>query len=205
MKITHSEFIASYSSVDQCPISDKNEYAFIGRSNVGKSSLINMLVQNNQLAKTSSTPGKTQLLNLFLINASFYFMDMPGYGWASASKESKAKWKIMNEIYLKKRENLACLFLLIDSRHPIQTIDMQYMQWLGEKRIPFALVFTKTDKLSALAFEKNLQIFQKEMLQQWESLPQIFITSSKKNKGKDEILAFIEKINNNIMNPYKNT
>ncbi|MDI9357099.1 MAG: ribosome biogenesis GTP-binding protein YihA/YsxC [Chitinophagaceae bacterium] len=198
MKITKYEFVASYTSVDQCPLSDKNEYAFIGRSNVGKSSLINMLVQDSHLAKISSTPGKTQCLNLFLINSSFYLMDMPGYGWASTSKVNKKKWKTMNETYLLDRKNLACLFVLIDSRIPPQAIDLEFIQWVGKKQIPFVLVFTKTDKLSKTAFQKNVRLFEAE-LHQWEYLPQMFITSAREKKGRDEILAFMEKINKDIV------
>ena len=195
MRISSAKFIASYNNVKSCPDSDLPEYAFIGRSNVGKSSLINMLTGNNKLAKTSSTPGKTQLLNQFLINEEWLLMDMPGFGWARVSKTDKAKWELMNQEYLLRRMNLCNLFLLIDSRLPPQKIDIEFLTWAGEKQIPLSIVFTKADKQSKGATQASVAAFKREMARDWVFLPPMFITSSADKRGKDEILNYIEEAN----------
>jgi len=195
MEIKQAEFIISSTDVNKCPAAEKPEYAFIGRSNVGKSSLINMLTNRKGLAKISGKPGKTQLINHFLINTNWYLVDLPGYGYASVSKGKRIEFaKFINQ-YLQKRENLMCLFVLLDSRHKPQKIDMEFMQWLGENNIPFVICFTKQDKLSKLESAKNLAHYKKEMKQIWQELPPIFLTSSSNKKGKDEVLQFIDKTN----------
>jgi GTP-binding protein len=195
MEIKQAEFIISSTDVNKCPAAEKPEYAFIGRSNVGKSSLINMLTNRKGLAKISGKPGKTQLINHFLINTNWYLVDLPGYGYASVSKGKRIEFaKFINQ-YLQKRENLMCLFVLLDSRHKPQKIDMEFMQWLGENNIPFVMCFTKQDKLSKLESAKNLAHYKKEMKQIWQELPPIFLTSSSNKKGKDEVLQFIDKTN----------
>ena len=195
MQIKQAEFIISSTDVNKCPAAEKPEYAFIGRSNVGKSSLINMLTNRKGLAKISGKPGKTQLINHFLINTNWYLVDLPGYGYASVSKGKRIEFaKFINQ-YLQKRENLMCLFVLLDSRHKPQKIDMEFMQWLGENNIPFVMCFTKQDKLSKLESAKNLAHYKKEMKQIWQELPPIFLTSSSSKKGKDEVLQFIDKTN----------
>ena len=195
MEIKQAEFIISSTDVNKCPAAEKPEYAFIGRSNVGKSSLINMLTNRKGLAKISGKPGKTQLINHFLINTNWYLVDLPGYGYASVSKGKRIEFaKFINQ-YLQKRENLMCLFVLLDSRHKPQKIDMEFMQWLGENNIPFVMCFTKQDKLSKLESAKNLAHYKKEMKQIWQELPPIFLTSSSSKKGKDEVLQFIKKTN----------
>lgn len=195
MQIKQAEFIISSTDINKCPAAEKPEYAFIGRSNVGKSSLINMLTNRKGLAKISGKPGKTQLINHFLINTNWYLVDLPGYGYASVSKGKRIEFaKFINQ-YLRKRENLMCLFVLLDSRHKPQKIDMEFMQWLGENNIPFVMCFTKQDKLSKLESAKNLAHYKKEMKQIWQELPPIFLTSSSSKKGKDEMLQFIDKTN----------
>lgn len=195
MQIKQAEFIISSTDVNKCPAAEKPEYAFIGRSNVGKSSLINMLTNRKGLAKISGKPGKTQLINHFLINTNWYLVDLPGYGYASVSKGKRIEFaKFINQ-YLQKRENLMCLFVLLDSRHKPQKIDMEFMQWLGENNIPFVMCFTKQDKLSKLESAKNLAHYKKEMKQIWQELPPVFLTSSSNKKGKDEVLQFIDKTN----------
>lgn len=195
MEIKQAEFIISSTDVNKCPAAEKPEYAFIGRSNVGKSSLINMLTNRKGLAKISGKPGKTQLINHFLINTNWYLVDLPGYGYASVSKGKRIEFaKFINQ-YLQKRGNLMCLFVLLDSRHKPQKIDMEFMQWLGENNIPFVMCFTKQDKLSKLESAKNLAHYKKEMKQIWQELPPIFLTSSSNKKGKDEVLQFIDKTN----------
>lgn len=183
----------SNSDVKKCPEPDKPEYAFIGRSNVGKSSLINMLTGKKRLAKTSSTPGKTQLINHFLIDERWYLVDLPGYGYAKVSKKHKDKFQTYIVDYILKRKNLYCLFVLIDSRHEPQQIDMEFIGWLGEKEVPFALVFTKTDKLSRTKLAGNLAVYEKKMLKDWAELPPLLISSAEKGTGKGEILSFIER------------
>ena len=192
MQIRKAIFKQSASSLYGCPKPTLQEYAFIGRSNVGKSSLINMLCNNNKLAKTSATPGKTQLINHFLINESWYLVDLPGYGFAKTSKTSRTKFETIIFDYCKKRETLVCLFVLIDSRLPLQKIDMEFMLWCAETEIPFSIIYTKTDKNSKNELSKNIKNIEKELLKTWEELPNSFISSAEKNVGKDEILDFID-------------
>jgi GTP-binding protein len=197
MIIKEAEFIQSCTTVLRCPAPVFPEYAFIGRSNVGKSSLINMLVDRKNLAKTSATPGKTQLINHFLINKNWYLADLPGYGFAKVSKTEKAKWDLMIREYLLKRESLVNVFVLIDTRLEPQKIDLSFINWLGTKEIPFSIVFTKADKLSKAQALKQTEIFKKEMLKTWAALPPLFITSSEKKAGREDLLDFIESLNNN--------
>lgn len=198
MKITSAEFVSSAVDVKKCPEPDKPEYAFLGRSNVGKSSLINMLTGKKGLAKTSSTPGKTQLINHFLINQAWYIVDLPGYGYAKVSKSQREKWGKFITTYLNKRENLMCLFLLIDGRIPFQKIDAEMIQWLGRNGIPFCIVYTKSDKISERELQKNVKTMKDELIKSWETLPTIFFTSSQEKKGKDELLHYIHSINNSF-------
>ncbi|QHT65737.1 YihA family ribosome biogenesis GTP-binding protein [Rhodocytophaga rosea] len=195
MKIEQATFVISNTDYKKCPQPDKPEYAFIGRSNVGKSSLINMLTGKSTLAKTSQKPGKTQLINHFLINDSWYLVDLPGYGWAQASKADKEKWTQMTRTYLRHRENLLCVFVLIDSRHEAQNVDLEFMQWLGESQIPFAIIFTKADKQSKTRTVQNVEAIQTKMLEFWEELPVSFTTSAVSNEGKEEILSYISSLN----------
>ncbi len=198
MIIKEAKFISSNTEVIKCPETKLPEYAFIGRSNVGKSSLINMLTERNKLAKTSSFPGKTQLINHFLINDDWYLVDLPGYGWAKVSQTSRENWQKMVRAYLSKRQNLACVFLLIDSRLEPQASDLDFVQTLGQMSVPFVLVFTKTDKQSDHKTQTNIAAFRRKLLQTWEELPPIFITSSAEKKGRDEILQFISDTNAQI-------
>jgi GTP-binding protein len=193
MEINSAEFVVSNTDIKKCPAPNMPEFAFIGRSNVGKSSLINMITQRKSLAKTSSTPGKTQTINHFLINSGWYLVDLPGYGYASVSKTQKAGWSQMIESYLLHRENLYCTFVLIDARLEPQKIDMEFIQWLGSKNIPLALVLTKTDKISQSELSKSKKTIEARLLKDWEELPPMFITSAEKKRGREEILAFIEK------------
>ena len=196
MEIKSAEFVASYVSYKDCPEPKIPEFAFVGRSNVGKSSLINMLMDRKKLAKTSQSPGKTQLINQFLINDQWYLADLPGYGYAKVAKSMRKDFnKLINE-YALNRENLMCLFVLIDSRHEPQKNDLGFMRWIGENQIPFSMVFTKVDKLSSSAVNKNIKNYKKEMLKEWESLPAIFVTSAEQKTGRNEILDYIEKIKN---------
>jgi GTP-binding protein len=195
MKINKSEFLTSNVDYRQCPKPDKPEYAFIGRSNVGKSSLINMLTGRTSLAKISVKPGKTQLINHFMINEQWYLVDLPGYGWAKTSRENREKWDIMIREYLRERENLLCVFLLIDSRLEPQKIDLEFMEWLGNSGIAFVIVFTKADKQSITKTNTLISAYKKTLLESWEELPESFITSSVEGAGKPEILSFIEKLN----------
>ena len=195
MKINTAEFIISNSEVDKCPKDFLPEYAFIGRSNVGKSSLINMLTNLRKLAKVSNTPGKTRTINHFLIDNSWYLVDLPGYGWAKVSKTEKVKWKLMINEYLQLRENLHCVFLLIDSRHEPQAIDLEFMRWLGENEIPFVIVFTKTDKLGKVNLQKSLDHYREVLRLEWDELPVQFQTSSISGEGKDQILEYVRQIN----------
>ncbi len=194
--IKKAEFVISNTDLRKCPDPNRPEYAFIGRSNVGKSSLINMITGQKNLAKTSVRPGKTQLVNHFNIDDSWYLVDLPGYGYAKVSKTSKYKFQKLISDYIVKRENLYCLFVLVDSRHELQKIDSDFMMWLGEKNIPFAIVFTKTDKLGRSTLDKNISAYKKQMLQVWSELPTMFISSSEEGTGKEEILEFIYSINN---------
>jgi len=195
MKIKTAEFVISNTDYKMCPAPKMVEYAFIGRSNVGKSSLINALVNQKNLAKISGRPGKTQLINHFIINKEWYLVDLPGFGFAKISKSKRAEFHDMISEYLMNRNNLMCLFVLIDSRHKPQSIDQEFMQWLSEKGIPFVMVFTKTDKLGKIALAKNIGAYKVEMLKSWEELPQMFITSAEKKTGTKEITAFIENLN----------
>jgi len=190
-----ANFIVSNTDWKKCPKPIKPEYAFIGRSNVGKSSLINMLTERRSLAKISGTPGKTQLINHFLINESHYFADLPGYGYAKVSKKNRAKFSEFTLQYLENRENLMCVFVLLDSRIPPQKIDLEFMEYCGIKQIPFVMCFTKLDKLKEKEAIDNISNYEKTMLKVWESLPDIFKTSSKSNIGKQEIIKFIESTN----------
>lgn len=197
MTINKSEFIISAPSVDRCPNDDKAEYAFIGRSNVGKSSLINMLCNHKGLAKTSATPGKTLLINHFLINGEWYIVDLPGYGYAR-SKTTQRNLQIMNTGYILKRQQLCCLFVLIDIRHEQQKIDRQFVDWLGENGVPFAIVFTKADKLKPARARVNAQSWMNELKDTWETLPPYFITSAESKEGRDDVLNYIQKINESL-------
>lgn len=191
MKVTTATFISSYADVKKCPSPDKPEFAFIGRSNVGKSSLINMLTNNRKLAKTSVKPGKTQTINHFLINEDWYLVDLPGYGYASVSKSTREGFGKMIEEYTSKRENLDCLFILIDPRVEPQKIDLSFIGWAGQQGIPIAIVFTKADKLKKNELQKNIAAFQKALLREWEELPPMMVTSSEKKAGREDILEFI--------------
>lgn len=193
MEVKTANFVGSFTNISQCPPPSHPEYAFIGRSNVGKSSLINMITNRNGLAKVSSTPGKTQSINHFFINQKWYLVDLPGYGYAKSSKTQREKWQQMLRQYLNRRDNLQCVFVLIDSRIPPQTSDLEFINWLGEMRISFVLVFTKTDNRKYKP--QNIEAFKKAMLETWDDVPHIFITSSVKRSGKEEILQFIDETN----------
>jgi GTP-binding protein len=194
MLIKEAEFVVSNTEVKNCPTDGKPEFAFIGRSNVGKSSLINMLTAKKNLAKTSGTPGKTQLINHFSINDSWYIVDLPGYGYAKASKSMRTKWEKFISDFLTKRETLMNIFVLLDSRLEPQKIDLEFMNWCGEKGLPFSMVFTKTDKLSSSVLQKNLAKYKKEMLKFWEEMPPVFASSSANGNGREELLNYIELI-----------
>ena len=195
MKIKSAEFVISNTDYKLCPKETHPEYAFIGRSNVGKSSLINALVNRKNLAKTSGKPGKTQLINHFKINDSWFLVDLPGYGYASTSKTNREMFKEMINKYLLNRKNLICLFVLLDIRHNPQSIDLEFMEKMGQEKIPFVMVFTKSDKISQTQISKNIKLYKTEMLKQWEYLSEIFITSSKNKNGISEILKFIKEYN----------
>ena len=195
MIIKDAKFIISNSRADMCPKHDRPEYAFIGRSNVGKSSLINMLTGRKALAKTSSTPGKTLLINHFLINNDWYLVDLPGYGYAQRGKSEMSKLKSLIEHYVLEREELTCLFVLIDSRHELQAKDAEFIRLLGENGVPFGIIFTKADKLSKTAAKNNVENICKALSEEWEELPPYFVTSSATGLGKDEVLAFIDDCN----------
>lgn len=200
MIINKAEFVISNTKLSLCPEADRAEYAFIGRSNVGKSSLINYITNHKKLAKTSQTPGKTQLINHFMINEEWYLVDLPGYGYARTSKTNRNKWEQFISEYILQRETLLNLFVLIDSRLPPQQIDLDFMEWLGEKGIPFAIVFTKTDKLSSTKLKKNLLLYKKEMLKAWEEMPMNFTSSATGKVGKEAILNYIDAINKGYLN-----
>ncbi|MCL4106791.1 UNVERIFIED_CONTAM: hypothetical protein GTU68_048235 [Idotea baltica] len=195
MIIKSLEFVGSFPSQKDCPDSDFPEYAFIGRSNVGKSSLINHITDRKEIAKVSSTPGKTQLINFFVVNESWHLVDLPGYGYAKASKKNRAKWSKMIDHYLKSRKQLQCAFVLLDSRIPLQDIDREFINRLGEAGIPFVIVFTKIDGVKLGKLTDNLRSIKEKLLEEWTDLPQTFITSSTKRKGRDEILNFISDLN----------
>lgn len=194
--IKQARFISSNTEVKKCPPPDKPEYAFIGRSNVGKSSLINMLVGQNGLAKVSVRPGKTQLINHFVIDEKWYLVDLPGYGYAKVSMTMKEKFQKLISNYILHRENLYCLFVLIDVRHEPQKIDVEFISWLGENHIPFAIIFTKADKLGRVSVGKNVEAYKKELKKLWEELPPILVSSAEDGTGKEEIISFVENINN---------
>ena len=195
MKIKTAEFVISNSDYRICPAPKMPEYAFIRRSNVGKSSLINALVNHRNLAKTSGKPGKTQLINHFLINKEWYLVDLPGFGYAKIPKSLRAQFHDMISNYLTNRTNLMCLFVLVDCRHKPQAIDQEFMQWLAEKGIPFVIIFTKADKLGKIALNKQIEAYKSEMQKEWEELPETFVTSSEKKMGTQEIADYIEKLN----------
>ena len=198
MRITEATFAGSSTTVAGRPEQKLPEFAFIGRSNVGKSSLINMLCGNRKLAMTSSQPGKTRLVNHFLINREWYLVDLPGYGYATASKSMRDKLKRIIESYILFREQLTNLFVLIDCRLPPQRIDLDFMQWLGESHVPFSIVFTKKDKLSNARFNENIEAYKQTLLETWEELPPMFFTSSEKREGRDELLDYIDHINQEL-------
>ena len=201
MKIKTAEFKCSSPRADMCPKTDLPEYAFIGRSNVGKSSLINMLTQRNKLAMTSSTPGKTMLINHFLINDEWYLVDLPGYGFAQRGKREMDKLQNLISHYVLDREQLTCLFVLIDIRHEPQKKDMTFLDFIGENGIPFAIIFTKADKITKAKQTTNLEVYIAHLKQQWEELPPYFLTSSASKQGREEVLNYIEEINNSLANP----
>jgi len=194
MDILSASFLISNTTFKKCPQGEKPEFAFIGRSNVGKSSLINMLTGKKKLAKTSSTPGKTQLINHFEINKEWYLVDLPGYGYAKASKKSRQSWEIFITEYLLHRETLLTTFVLIDARLPPQKIDLEFMNWCGGKGIPFTIVYTKTDKLSSSALQRNLKAYSKELLKYWDELPPIFVTSAESKLGRESVLNYVNEI-----------
>ncbi|WP_108113028.1 ribosome biogenesis GTP-binding protein YihA/YsxC [Kordia periserrulae] len=201
MKIKSAEFVMSNSDVAKCPKNPIPEYAFIGRSNVGKSSLINMLTQRKSLAKTSGRPGKTQLINHFKINDEWFLVDLPGYGYARVSKSTKKVFQKFITEYFRKRKQLVCGFVLVDIRHEPQKIDLEFMQWLGENQIPFCIIFTKADKLRPSQIEKHIENYKAKLLEDvWEEMPQYFVTSASKAIGRDEVLEFIEQINQDLKN-----
>ncbi|MDC7994417.1 ribosome biogenesis GTP-binding protein YihA/YsxC [Altibacter sp. HG106] len=198
MKINSAEFVISNSDVAKCPNTPLPEYAFIGRSNVGKSSLINMLMERKNLAKTSGKPGKTQLINHFLINKNWHLVDLPGYGYARVSKKDKKTFQKYITDYFLKREQLVMGFVLVDCRHEPQPIDLEFMQWLGEQQLPFGIIFTKADKLKPNALKRNIAHYQEVLLQTWESMPPYFITSSSKGYGREQLLDYIDAVNSDL-------
>ena len=198
MKIKSAEFVMSNSDVAKCPSRPIPEYAFIGRSNVGKSSLINMLVERKNLAKTSGRPGKTQLINHFLINDQWYLVDLPGYGYARVSKTAKKECQGVIRKYFTRRKQLVSAFVLVDCRHEPQKIDLEFMQWLGEQGIPFGIIFTKADKLKPKAMERQLRLYMDELLKTWESLPPHFVTSAAHRTGREELLEYIDSVNQEL-------
>lgn len=195
MIINTARFVISNSDVAKCPTDRRHEYAFIGRSNVGKSSLINMLTGRQGLAMTSATPGKTMLINHFLVNDSWYIVDLPGYGYARRSKTDRQKLEGIIKNYILNRPQMTNLFVLIDSRHKPQQIDLDFMEWLGENGVPFSIVFTKTDKMTANAAKHQIAAYLEQLLEQWEELPPVFRTSSERGVGRKEILDYIEEMN----------
>ncbi|WP_129593807.1 ribosome biogenesis GTP-binding protein YihA/YsxC [Seramator thermalis] len=200
MIIKTAEFVISNTDYRKCPQEGKPEYAFIGRSNVGKSSLINMLANRKGLAMTSSTPGKTMLINHFVINDEWYLVDLPGYGYARRGKENRERLRAIIEDYILEREQMTNLFVLVDSRLEPQKIDLEFMEWLGENAIPFAIVFTKADKLGTGRLQMNIEAYREKLLETWEELPPIFVTSSEKGQGRDELLNYIEAVNKSLKN-----
>jgi GTP-binding protein len=195
MEIKDAIFVTSNSDIKKCPPPNKPEYAFIGRSNVGKSSLINRLSNKKSLAKISGKPGKTRLINHFLINNEWYLVDLPGYGYAEVPKKERLKWEQMIKRYILQRENLYCLFVLIDVRHQAQKVDLDFMEWLGISQIPFSIVFTKIDKIKPTELEINLKNYEEKLFETWETLPVYFATSAETGEGNEELLGYIEKLN----------
>ncbi|MCK0180308.1 ribosome biogenesis GTP-binding protein YihA/YsxC [Flavobacteriaceae bacterium S0862] len=198
MQIKSAEFVVSNQDVAKCPNNNIPEYAFIGRSNVGKSSLINMLTDRKSLAKTSGRPGKTQLINHFIVNDNWYLVDLPGYGYARVSKSSKKVFQKFITAYFEKRKQLVSAFVLVDIRHKPQPIDLEFMQWLGENTIPFSIIFTKADKLKPKAIENHIEDYKNILLETWEEMPNYFVTSASKKIGKDALLEYIDSINKEI-------
>ncbi len=198
MIIKSAAFLQSNTKIDKLPAANKPEYAFIGRSNVGKSSLINMLTNRKQLAKTSSTPGKTITINHFLINENWYLVDLPGYGFAQRSKKDREAWKKMLDDYIKNRKNLVSMFVLVDSRIEPQKIDLEFINHLGELQMPFSIIFTKVDKIKDTELQHNLQTYKEKLAEEWEEMPNIFITSSEKEVGKDDVLNHIDGLNEQL-------
>jgi GTP-binding protein len=195
MEIKDARFLVSNSDVEKCPKPNMPEYAFIGRSNVGKSSLINMLTNKKTLAKTSGNPGKTKLINHFIIDEEWYLVDLPGYGYAKIAKSERKKWEKLVRNYILLRENLYCLFVLLDSRHETQKSDLDFMEWLGLSQVPFVIVFTKTDKLKPAVLKDNLKKYENKMLEKWETMPKSFVTSCVTKEGRKEILDYIRDLN----------
>ena len=195
MDIKKAEFLMSNTRFEFLPNDNIPEYAFIGRSNVGKSSLINMLVQRRSLAKTSSVPGKTVAINHFIVNDAWYLVDLPGYGYAQHSKKQREQWRIMINNYISRRRNLVSTFVLVDGRHEPQNNDLGFMEWLGENQVPFCIVFTKADKVSKAELDRNVEALKQRLLEDWDELPPIFITSAEKKQGREEVLAYIEQQN----------
>ena len=201
MKINSAEFIISNSDVSKCPLERLPEYAFIGRSNVGKSSLINMITNHKNLAKTSGKPGKTQLINHFKINNNWFLVDLPGYGYAKVSKKTKSVFQQFITDYFEKREQLVCAFVLIDIRHEAQKIDLEFMEYMGESEIPFCIIFTKADKISKVKIDSHIAAYKKQMVQNnWSEMPPYFVTSSTESTGKEELLSYIGEINEEVFN-----
>ena len=203
MKVNTAIFIISNTDVSRCPKDNIPEYAFIGRSNVGKSSLINMLTNHKNLAKTSGRPGKTQLINHFKINDSWFLVDLPGYGYAQVSKTKRKTFQGFIKDYFLQRQQLVCTFILVDSRHEPQKIDLEFMQFLGENGVPFGIIFTKADKLGSSTLNKNITKYKKQLLKTWEAVPTHFITSSENEMGRDEVLKFIEQVNKDVAGNFK--
>jgi GTP-binding protein len=195
MEIKEARFVMSNTDVKKCPAPDKPEYAFIGRSNVGKSSLINRLTNKKSLAKISGKPGKTRLINHFLINEEWYLVDLPGYGYAEVPKKERLKWEQFIKRYILQRENLYCLFVLVDSRHEPQKPDLEFMEWLGISEVPFTIIFTKTDKLKPEELKTNLKKYEEKMFETWETMPGYYVSSAETGEGTEEILGFIEHLN----------
>lgn len=198
MEIKSASFVVSSPSVETCPDKNLPEYAFIGRSNVGKSSLINMLTNKRKLAKTSGQPGKTQLINHFLINENWHLVDLPGYGYAKTSKKNRREFHHLITGYFLKRLPLISAFVLVDSRHEPQAIDLEFMQWLGENEVPFSIIFTKADKLKPQALERNIEDYKSQLSETWITLPPYFITSAVKREGREDVLEYIESINQSL-------
>ena len=195
MEIKEARFVMSNTDVKKCPAPDKPEYAFIGRSNVGKSSLINRLTNKKSLAKISGKPGKTRLINHFLINEEWYLVDLPGYGYAEVPKKERLKWEQFIKRYILQRENLYCLFVLVDSRHEPQKPDLEFMEWLGISEVPFTIIFTKADKLKPEELKTNLKKYEEKMFETWETMPGYYVSSAETGEGTEEILGFIEHLN----------